>query len=191
MPAIPIDFNLFLSKHPYHNEIRALIGEPLKGMVIKNKWSPCCIQVSYALNNAGAPIVENSYFGPEMGRKVRLFRGGEDLYIIDVFDMRAYLDGRYGEAENYKGTKQAMIDEIRGRTGIIRFGRAHVDVWEGERYHQQHRRDLPDSAAWAVSEAGAWGAPSVSQVGIFFWPVASRPRQSTEYPAAVREYSRP
>ena len=169
MAKIPINFDVLLMHHPYHNQIRALLREPLKSLVIKGNWSPCCIQVSYALNRAGAPIEDASFYSPEMKRGVRLFKSGAENCIIDVFDMRGYLDGRYGKAENFKGSKEQMIAAISGRKGIIRFGTTHVDLWEGDRYHQQFRKDLPDSGAWAVTEAGAWKAPGVNTLGVFFW----------------------
>jgi hypothetical protein len=168
---IPINFDMLLTNHPFHNQIRALLSEPLKSQVVNGNWSPCCIQVSYALNRAGAPIEDASFPSPEMRRAVRLFKSGSENCIIDVFDLRGYLDSRYGPAENHKGNKEQMIAAISGRKGIIRFGVTHVDLWEGDRYHQQFRKDLPDSGAWAVTEAGAWKAPGVDTVGVFFWQV--------------------
>ncbi|MCI0738220.1 MAG: type VI secretion system amidase effector protein Tae4 [Gemmataceae bacterium] len=179
--AIPINFDLFVRNHPFHDKIYSLVGQPLKKQAKDGKWSPCAIQVSYALNNSGAPLPKSSSFitnEPPIGtRKVRLFPGGGDIYIIDVYDMRAYLDGRYGEAENYRGSKDKMIEAISGRQGIIRFGRAHVDVWEGDRFHQQASPSLPGIP---VTDSGTWGAASTKQIGIFFWEVGSRERESLE-----------
>lgn len=191
--VIPINFDNFLNNHPMHNEIRNLLSDPLKASVIKNKWSPCAIQISYALNKSGATIEDaaENFRSPEMGRNVRLFKSGSENCIIDVFDLRAYLDNRYMKGENYKGSKQQMIDEIQGRRGIIRFGNTHFDVWEGDRYHQQYRTDLPDSGAWAVTEAGAWQAPDISHIGIFFWQVALREHKTESYRASTTEVQRP
>ncbi len=187
MPAIPINFDYFLSNHPFHYEIYSKVSGK-----VASYHPPCCIQVSYALNLSGAPIVEGDYDVPEMGRKSRFIPDDAGrLYLIEVCDMGAYLNGRYGIAENYQGTKDEMKKEIEGRKGIIRFGRAHIDVWEGDRFHQEGTGSMPDAWAKGQPPVVVWDAPSVKTVGIYFWPVALRLVGSTSRRAAVTEVQRP
>ena len=68
----------------------------------------CCLQMSYALNNSGVPIKAYEFRNPVAGRKVRAFQSGGRNYLFEVSDMRFYLDNRYGQAENYQGSKQTM-----------------------------------------------------------------------------------
>jgi len=50
-------------------------------------------------------------------------------YIYAVPDMKIYLNKRYGIAENYKGSKQKLVDKISNRQGILAFGHFHIDLW--------------------------------------------------------------
>jgi hypothetical protein len=109
-----------------------------------------------------------------MGRKSRFVpdKMGR-LYLIEVCDMGAYLNGRYGQAENFKGSLQTMKDKISGRKGIIRFGRAHLDLWEGARFHQEGTGQMPDTWAKGQIPVADWNRPSVKSEGIYFWEVGS------------------
>ncbi len=167
MALVPLDFNVLLSNHPYHYEIYSRID----GEVAKYH-PPCCIQVSYALNMSGSPISRGDFLVPEMRRKSRFFsdtRG--QLYLIEVCDMGAYLNGTYGLAENYRGSKEEMKRGIAGRKGIIRFGAAHIDLWEGDRFHQENTATMPDNWANGQPPVIVWTRPSVLVTGIFFWEV--------------------
>src|SRR5689334_15978333 len=162
MAKIPIDFNTFVGNHPYHYEIYKKINGP-----VAKFHPPCCIQVSYALNQSGAKIVEGDYYVPEMARKSRFIKDDKgDLYLIEVCDMGAYLN-KYGVAENYKGSKDEMKKKIEGRTGIIRFGKAHIDVWEGTRFHQEYTTSMPDNWAKGQPPVVVWDTPSVKTMGIY------------------------
>jgi Type VI secretion system (T6SS), amidase effector protein 4 len=169
MPTIPVDFEQFLNNHPFHYEIKSKVS----GEVAKYS-PPCCIQVSYALNTSGAPIMKGDFYVPEMGRKSRFVPdANNNLYLIEVCDMGAYLNGIYGIAENYQGSKANMKEAIEGRKGIIRFGKAHIDVWEGDRFHQENTTNMPDNWAKGQPPVVVWERPSVKTMGIFFWEVGS------------------
>lgn len=170
--TVPVDFTTFVNNHPFHFQMNNLLQDPLRKQKIANKWSPCAMQISHALNTSGLPVDEINCLSPEMGRQVRYFKSGPTLnYMIDVFDIAAYLNMRYGMCLRAKGTREQMIAAISGKNGIIRFGNEHIDVWMGDHYHQQYRKDLPDPSQWVVDERGAWAAKSVPSVGIFFWDV--------------------
>jgi hypothetical protein len=169
--TVPVNFRTFLSNHPFHYQMNNLLQDPLRKQKMDNKWSPCAMQISHALNLSGLPVDEIEIKSPEMGRNVRYYKSGTRSYMIDVFDISAYLTARYGAPIAAKGTQAQMTAAIAGKCGIIRFGDAHIDVWMCNRYHQQDRKDLPDPQQWVVDSRGAWAAPSVPKKGILLWEV--------------------
>lgn len=167
MATIRANFSTLLEYHPYHYEIKSLLSGPVKSIS-----PPCCVQVSYALNHAGCPIVNQKFWVPMMGRNCRFVKDARgSLYLIEVCDMTAYLNGMYGVAENYRGSKEEMRSAIEGRQGIIAFGRAHIDLWEGDRFHQENTANMPDDWAKGSKPVVVWNRPSVKSMGIFFWEV--------------------
>lgn len=167
MASIPIDFITFRNNHPHFTEISSKV-EPQVAV-----WQPpCCIQISYALNNSGAPIVKGDFNSPEMGRKVRYVKDSKNnFFVLDVFDTAAYLNERYGLAERFSGNKTQMISKINGRNGIIRFGTLHIDVWEKDHFHQQGGKGLPDKAMENKTAVQVWDNASLKTHGIYFWEI--------------------
>src|ERR1700744_620531 len=81
------------------------------GSILRNfnsdpDYNTCCIRTSMALNGAGALIqksfcdhLKNIYVPP----KVRASQGGDKLwYIASVYDMRVYLEARFGNPKRFK-----------------------------------------------------------------------------------------
>jgi hypothetical protein len=159
MANVSVNFALLKEKHPSYTTIRSLLpGIP--GYVDET----CCVQISYALNRSGAVIESYAYENPFYKRKVRAFEGRDGMnYIFEVSDMRFYLDNRYGNAENYNGSKDAMIEKIRGRTGILAFGYRHMDLWGGADIHRPSEYRM----------GYLWTNESLKKRGIFFWEVTS------------------
>jgi Type VI secretion system (T6SS), amidase effector protein 4 len=150
MAQITVDWGVLMLNHPSYRDIR----DKVKG--IPQGWETCCIQMSYALNKAGARI-------KNVGGVVGLQQGGQN-YIIRVSMMRDYLNGEYGDAENYAaGTRTAKISQIVDRTGILAFGDRHVDLW--------NRTDIHRPSYYIMS--ALWEAKSTLEKGIFFWEVPS------------------
>ncbi len=161
MANVSVNFDTLKGKHPNYQHIRSMIGGELGRFMVGKET--CAVQVSYALNHSAAVIEAFSFADPSLhGGKVRALESNDGFfYIFGVPDMKVYLNNRYGLAENYKGSKNTMIENIKGRRGILAFGHRHIDLWEGERFHwQQLYRDL-------------WGFDSVKVRGVFFWEVTS------------------
>jgi hypothetical protein len=161
---IPIDFDELKKHHPNSLQIGGIVGGTLGTRMTKEKWETCTVQISYALNKAGAPVLNYAY--PDKRVATGKVRGTKDdkgnNYIYSVIDMKVYLDNTYGEAENYKGSIPAMKDAIKDRNGIIAFGYRHMDLWEGDKWHYQGLYlDL-----WKFDDVKKWG--------IFFWEVGNR-----------------
>ena len=123
----------------------------------------CAVQLSYALNHAGGPILQYAYPDPTLHKgKVNAYQGRDGMnYIFAVPDLKVYLNNQFSEAENYKGTKEEMIAKITGRTGILALGHRHIDLWEGSKYQ------------WQDLHLDLWHFESPKKRGIFFWEVTS------------------
>jgi hypothetical protein len=158
MANVSVNFDILKDKHPSYRTIRSLLKVP------SYVDETCCVQLSYALNRSGAVIENYAYENPFYKRKVRAFKGNDNMfYIIEVSDMRYYLDNRYGNAENYNGSKQKMIENIKGRHGMLAFGYRHIDLWVGDNIHRPSEY-LMDYL---------WTNDSLKKRGIFFWGVTS------------------
>jgi hypothetical protein len=143
MGQVPVDWGVLMLNHPSYLDI----GDKVKG--IPKGWETCCIQMSYALNKAGAPIRNR-------GGVVGLQSGGQN-FIIRVPTMRDYLNDEFGEAENYTGgARIAKISQIVDRTGILAFGDRHIDLW--------NRTDIHRPSYYIMS--ALWEAKSALEKGI-------------------------
>ncbi|HRH40325.1 MAG TPA: T6SS effector amidase Tae4 family protein [Pyrinomonadaceae bacterium] len=153
MANIPVDWGVLMLNHPSYRDIRDKVSG------IPEDWETYCIQMSYALNKAGARIKNT-------GKNVGFIEKG-DNYIINVPKMREYLNEEYGEAEKFErsgaaNSRIAIISQIVDRTGIIAFGDRHIDLWNKD--NLQRPSDYIMSALWE--------AKSAMTKGIFFWEVS-------------------
>ncbi|MDE3175480.1 MAG: hypothetical protein KGM15_05140 [Pseudomonadota bacterium] len=82
----------------------------------------CCMQASLSFNATGQPI-------PKPGSRDRdntTLNGGKN-YILAVGEFRAYLTYRYGPTDQVNDW-----GEIKGKTGVLIFGGAHIELWDGD-----------------------------------------------------------
>lgn len=153
MAKIPVDWGALMLNHPSHiNIVELVLTYPLD-------WETCCIQMSYALNRAGAPIKNT-------GKNVGFIEKNYN-YMINVPTMREYLNREFGEAEKYERAGAAMsriaiISQIVDRTGIIAFGDRHIDLWNKNNIHRPGDYNM----------VALWEAKSAFTKGIFFWEVS-------------------
>lgn len=153
MAKIPVDWGVLMLNHPDYFIIAGLL------MNYDVTWETCCIQMSYALNRAGARIKNT-------GKNVGFIEKGFN-YIINVPTMREYLNGEYGEAEKFErsgeaNSRIAIISQIVDRTGIIAFGDRHIDLWNKNNIHRPTNYIM----------SALWEAKSAMTKGIFFWEVS-------------------
>ena len=152
MAKIPVDFGVLMLNHPdYYNIFTLLVNYP-------NDWETCCIQMSYALNKSSA-IIKNT------GKNVGFIEDNLN-YIIDVPTMRDYLNGEFGEAENFErageaNSRIAIKSQIIDRTGIIAFGDRHIDLWNKTNIHRPALYNM----------AALWDGKSTLTKGVFLWEV--------------------
>jgi hypothetical protein len=158
MPPIPTLANL-QAQYPLGSaaEIAKLIG----GQVEKNFNDPnykaykdtCAIRISRALNYGGDPI---PYVGninnPYVGGTIRSDKGGDDKrYIYSTYDMRVYLNMRYGHGKKFPSSSAS--EDLSGAKGIIAFGFLHLDLWDGTNCYNHCY----------------FGSPSIANDSIYVW----------------------
>ena len=105
---------------PALNEQRAAEGKP--PLAPAGHSTSCCMQASLSFNATGWPI-------PKTGSRDRdntTLDGGKN-YILAVNEFRAYLTYRYGPTDQVNDWSQ-----IKGMKGVLIFGDAHIELWDGE-----------------------------------------------------------
>ena len=114
-------------------EVATEIGGTVGGNITKYGWETCCIRLSRALNLGGRPVegfagMANPYMDGAKP-KVRATKGGDNKwYIYSCYDLRVYLQNRFGRAKKF-GSYEGS--DLSGVKGIIMFAFRHVDLWNG------------------------------------------------------------
>ena len=127
-----------------------------------SNYNTCCIRTSRALNLSGAPIeksycdgLKNKYVPP----KVRTDTGSDKkfFYIASVYDMRVYLEARYGQPTRFKKMSKADLIKEQTGPGILMFFSPHCDLWDGTQVRY-------NDGEWdaAVEELLLWSTPAES-----------------------------
>jgi hypothetical protein len=140
-------------------EVATLVGGDCGDNITKYNWDTCCIRLSRSLNYSGTPVtgfsgIANPGLGPTA--KVRASKGADNnWYIYSCYDLRAYLEARFGYAKKFSGGF-ADVD-LSGVTGVILFGMRHSDLWDGSEV--RYNTDFTDGTK-TVSEIRVWETPS-------------------------------
>lgn len=133
--------------------------------------TPCCVQMSHALNSAGITVPRNSY------RRInaRLTDIGWN-YLLAVDEVEEFLTQRFGQGEDVKhsddGTRgpSKIRDYLAGRTGILVFRQRpprvipppglfeHTELWDGAHFLQ---RDMAVDALLSSPRVLFWYASNV------------------------------
>jgi Type VI secretion system (T6SS), amidase effector protein 4 len=122
-------------------DVAALVGgkvqENYENKDLLSYKDTCAIRISRALNYAGDPIPNvSNIHNPYVGGHVRTNRGADNMrYIYSTYDMRAYLNVRYGQGKKFSPSSTQA--DLSGVKGIIAFGFYHIDLWDGaDCWHQ-------------------------------------------------------
>lgn len=136
MPKIPSVKTLQLHYPPGTvEEVAKLVGGTVEKNLLNAKFTSyketCAIRISRALNYGGDPIPPIGHIdNPYVAGKLRTDKGSDDKrYIFSTYDIRVYLNIRYGSGKKFSPTATAA--ELAGVKGIIAFGFLHIDVWDG------------------------------------------------------------
>lgn len=124
----------------YPVDDKAAVVNRVGGSILRNynddpNYNTCCIRTSLALNFAGAHIskrycdqLKNKYVPP----KVRASQGGDKpWYIASVYDMRVYLENKYGHPKHFKRLSKDELAALNTGPGILMFFAPHCDLWNG------------------------------------------------------------
>lgn len=131
--------------------------------------TPCCVQVSHALNKAGLAIPGASY-------RRKNSKIGSYFYILAVDEFEYYFSGIYGRGEDVKkdgSGKTRSVKEMKnyldGRQGILLFRNGgaghHTELWDQTHILQDGKAVSGGGAI--MNEANIFGQPRV-----LFWDVA-------------------
>ena len=122
------DFDALKKNYPTYNKLPKELKDFMTALGPGN--TPCCVQVSHALNKAGLKI-------PAQGYRRRNSPIGSDFYILAVDELEVYLSWRFGAGEEIKHnhkTLQDMRKYLNSKQGILLFrdGGAgyHTELWD-------------------------------------------------------------
>ena len=165
---ISLDFATLRAGYPTYNRLPKHISDYMDALNKGNtgpRNTPCCFQVSEALNLAGA-----EHKIPARSYRRACARLGQNYYLGAVDELETYLTNRYGRGDTvYSGPAHGDIHAIKarlaGRAGIITFRDngygLHTELWNGEHIIQN---GAPGSNGAGMSERGIFGVPR-----IVFW----------------------
>ncbi len=170
--CLPLDFATLRSHYPTYNRLPPHIAKYMadlnKGIPEgKPKNTPCCFQVSEALNLSGAEHA----IPPRSWRRANSHLG-MNYYLGAVDELEIHLTSRYGKGEGLHLTAGSGTDRtkkmkaaIAGRQGILCFRDqgygAHTELWDGTDIVQN---GAPAANGAALSGGYIWGQPH-----IWFW----------------------
>jgi hypothetical protein len=176
-----LDFDTLVTSYPTYNklppaiqkyitdsnaEIDKLNAKLKEGEKASPHNTPCCLQVSHALNQYGGKHV----IGPRSSRpraNIQLPPGSGIYHVQAVDELEGHLSSQYGAGEEVKTKDRkdgaAIKAYLSGSQGILCFRNggagAHTELWDGSSIIQ--RSGAPMSNGAAISESYCWGQPRV------------------------------
>ncbi len=122
----------------------------------------CAIQVSQGMNAAGIKVPGISFQRPNYA-----IPGGNGFYIHNVAELTNYLTMQYGETPNLKSLSSDAESAIKGRKGILTFGRVHTELYNGNSIVQSGKINEENGH---TTQPMGWGA-TWGQADIRFWEI--------------------
>ena len=117
----------------------------------------CCLQASLSFNATSQPIPKA---GP-VGRDNATLSGGKN-YVLNVDEFRSYLTYKYGPTDQV-----GDFSEIEGLQGVLIFGGAHIEFWDGEAIFQSAK----GAAKRAGNQNAVIGAGFLKSRPLWFWQI--------------------
>jgi Type VI secretion system (T6SS), amidase effector protein 4 len=169
---LPFDYDTLRNNYPTYNRLPKHIANYMDALnknlpVGKSRHTPCCFQVSEALNLTGA-----EHAVPARSYRRANARLGLNHFLGAVDELEAHLTVRYGKGEGLHigagsgaDRTKLMKAKIAGRKGLICFRDhgygAHTELWDGS--------SIVQNGAPAANGAGLSGAYIWGQPYIWFW----------------------
>ena len=140
MNQISLDWDLFKRSYP-----KRLLIRPLAQFMQEIGGTPCCVQVSHALNAAGCLIPGHSNRRRTSSITTPL---GTRKYLLAVDEMKWFLEDSFGMGDELSNDGSAtrpsradMMQTLDGRTGILVFMKGpyglHTELWDVDHMHQR------------------------------------------------------
>jgi hypothetical protein len=166
MAIIPASFDKLRQNYPARPDLTPELAAFMSSIT----GTPCCVQVSHALNMAGL-FVSQTYDGGRRANAPIRIDGRVYYYLLAVDELERWLTLKYGAGEvvhtEYDGRRrspQQIKAYLQGRTGILAFRNAqfgfHTELWDGRQIVQ---RDMNEHALFTQPRVLFWdcgiGAP--------------------------------
>jgi len=145
---------------------KPIIGPDRKPVMVQPKNTPCCIQVSHALNMAGQKVPQ-TYQDARRSNTLITVNGISNYYLLAVDELEKWMTQRYGCGINLsalaglpKQQRQAiqqMQAFLAGIKGILLFRDAgyglHTELWDGSQILQ---RDMDEPHLFSQPRVLFW-----------------------------------
>src|ERR1700683_1258745 len=145
---------------------KPILGDDGKPVMLQPKNTPCCIQVSHALNLAGQTI-PRTYQNARRSNSPITVNGTTNYYLLAVDELELWMTERYGcgmnlcEPADLPRPKaqaiQGMRDFISGLKGILVFRDGgfglHTELWDGTQILQ---RDMDETNLFSQPRVLFW-----------------------------------
>lgn len=140
MSQISLEWDIVKTAYP-----RRPLSGALKAFMDRTPGTPCCVQMSHALNMAGC------YIGPRSNRRpnsIITTSAGRRYYLLAVDEMKWFLEQNFGMGDEISTDDNCkrlnisdMKDVLNGRTGILVFSNlqygTHTELWDVDHMHQR------------------------------------------------------
>jgi len=131
----------------------------------------CAIQLSQGMNAAGIKVP-----GLSIQRPNYAIPGGNGYYLHNVSEVTDFLTMQYGQTPNLRSLSNTPESAIKGRKGILTFGKMHTELYNGSSIVQSGAINQSEGHVTARMDPGVlW-----SQQDIRFWEI--RPVSDKEKP---------
>ena len=178
---IRVNFETLKTHYPTYTTLPQPLQKFMDGLnKIAPGNTPCCVQISHALNKAGRLIPSTSF---RRGNS----KIGSFFYILAVDELEQYLSGLYGRGEEIKRDPSGkarstaeMKAHLNGRQGILLFRSSgaghHTELWDKTRIIQDGKAVSGGGAV--MNESNIFGQPRV-----LFWEVVEEKPGTNPVPA--------
>ena len=169
--SLPTDINTWITnqnnyedaendKRQKHN---SELGPGEKPLSMLGHSTTCCMQASLSFNATGQPIPKTG----SRDRNNQTLDGGKH-YILSVDEFRAYLTYKYGPTDQV-----ADLASIKGKTGVLIFGSAHIEFWDGDNIFQSPEGAKKRAAnKYVVNNAAVMAGGILNAKPRYFWEIA-------------------
>ena len=181
---IRVNFDILRANYPTYKTLPPPLQKFMDGLnQVAAGNTPCCVQISHALNKAGQLIPLSSF--RRANSKIESF-----YYILAVDELEQYLSGLYGRGEEIKKdstgkvrSNGAMKQHLNDKQGILLFRSAgaghHTELWDKTHIIQDGKAMSGGGAM--MNESNIFGQPRV-----LFWEVIEEKVGLTPVPNWLR-----